>query len=238
MYFLLISVLITLLIKQTYCLYLSPKQYSSVRNLIQNPQLDYTQKNQLKSILYRAFESWALKYANTFKHQYNLNGYSKDEIAQSAKMGLYKSLRLYNGASTLPHYASFYIKNELFELISEKCSYTIIPKNLRKRNKRKFSREESENYSHLMKQYSTQYSSKIEDYMGSKDTNVDRIILEEEKQELWRKINDFEPFVKRIYQLKYDSEFRIIRTTKEIATLMSCSEEYVRIRLRDHTVIQ
>jgi hypothetical protein len=74
--------------------------------------------------------------------------------------------------------------------------------------------------------------------MGSKETNVDRIILEEEKQELWRKINDFEPFVKRIYQLKYDSEFRIIRTTKEIATLMSCSEEYVRIRLRDHTVIQ
>ena len=233
----LLSVALFFFIIQTSSLYLSPKQYSSIRRIIQQPELSREQKNKLKSILYRAFEPWALRYANIFKHQYQLNHYSKDEIVQSAKIGLYKSLKLYNGISTLPYYASFYIKNELFDLITDKSSSSIIPKSLRKRNKRKFSKEESENYSQLMNRYSTHFSSKIEQFIPKQTNIVDRIILEEEKQELWRKINDLEPFVKRVFQLKYDIDFRKIRSMKEIAVLMSCSEEYVRVRLRNHTMI-
>jgi hypothetical protein len=49
--------------------------------------------------------------------------------------------------------------------------------------------------------------------------------------EIWNIINNFDPFTKRVYQLKYDYEFNKIRTNKEISVLMSCSEEYVRQKL-------
>jgi hypothetical protein len=51
--------------------------------------------------------------------------------------------------------------------------------------------------------------------------------------EIWNVINNFDPFTKRVYQLKYDYEFNKIRTNKEIALLMACSEEYVRQKLID-----
>jgi len=63
------------------------------------------------------------------------------------------------------------------------------------------------------------------------------IVDKETYEEMWYKINhssDVTPFQKRIFYLKYDSQFNKIRSNRKVAELMDCSEEYVRRQLSIH----
>ena len=51
-------------------------------------------------------------------------------------------------------------------------------------------------------------------------------------QPIWQKIETLEPMKKRIFHLKYSHDFDKIRSNREIASLMGCSEEYIRVLLK------
>jgi len=66
------------------------------------------------------------------------------------------------------------------------------------------------------------------------------IVDKETYEEMWYKINhsmDITPFQKRIFHLKYDSQFNKIRSNRKVAEFMACSEEYVRRQLSFHFFI-
>jgi hypothetical protein len=45
---------------------------------------------------------------------------------------------------------------------------------------------------------------------------------------VWQFVDTFDAFTKRVIWLKYDYEFKVQRSDKQIAELMCCSEETVR----------
>jgi len=71
----------------------------------------------------------------------------------------------------------------------------------------------------------------------------DALILENERKgetiknlhtdddDLWNKVSQMDPFSRRLIGLKYDREFRSVRTHRVVAELMCCSEETVRLVL-------
>ena len=61
--------------------------------------------------------------------------------------------------------------------------------------------------------------------------HLDKITKIDSNNELWIKIENLDPFLKRIFYLKYDFEFNIIRSNKHISELMCCSEENIRKNL-------
>ena len=64
-------------------------------------------------------------------------------------------------------------------------------------------------------------------------TNIHSQIVNREKHnEIWGKINELlDPFTKKIFYYKYNYDFKIIRSNREIAELMAYSEEYIRQKL-------
>jgi hypothetical protein len=84
--------------------------------------------------------------------------------------------------------------------------------------------------------YKTQlkpYLARGHDWMFTHTSTIlDRFLEEEEKMErlsvLWKKINQLDSFDKRIFHLKYDVNFRQIRTNKRLGILMCCTEEHIR----------
>ena len=71
----------------------------------------------------------------------------------------------------------------------------------------------------------------------NENTVLQTIVDKETYEEVWYKINhslDITPFQKRIFYLKYDSQFNKIRSNRKVAEFMACSEEYVRRQLSFH----
>ena len=215
------------------CLYLTQYQYKTIRKLIDNPSINEMQKNKLKNILYFSFEKWAIKRGFEFKkkHNYKLNDVSNEEIIMYCKLGLYKSIKKYNGNSSFTYFSNIYINHELYKIITEKYASSIIPKSQRIKNKKSFTNNEIIQYNKLLNTQFIDYNNKYNFYnKNDENSQINNIILSEEKQNLWMKINSLEPFSRRIFHLKYDINFNNIRTIKEIAKLMMCSEEYIRIK--------
>lgn len=218
------------------CLYLTQPQFKVVKKLINNPNMNEAQKNKLKSILYFSFENWAIKYGFEFKkkHSYKLKDVSNEEIKMYSKLGLYKAIKKYNGNSSFIHFSNIYINHELYKIITEKYSSSVIPKSKRIKNKNLFTKEEIIQYNKLLNTKLINYDNLQFNNIynkNNKNSQIDKIILNEERENLWSKINSLEPFSRRIIHLKYDVDFNNIRTIKEIAKLMMCSEEYIRIKM-------
>jgi len=56
--------------------------------------------------------------------------------------------------------------------------------------------------------------------------------IHEESSQIWEKINNMGPIHQKIFKYMYDDYFKKIRTNKKVAELMSCSEETIRIKMK------
>jgi hypothetical protein len=68
-------------------------------------------------------------------------------------------------------------------------------------------------------------------YANDKIENIEKISYTEMMREIWEIIKKHDAFTYRVLDLKYDYEFNVIRTNKNISSLMCCSEEYVRKKI-------
>ena len=221
------------------CLHLTNYQMHSIVNLIKNNKINLEQREKINNVLYKSFEKMAIKKALDFK---NLNNFkckniNKNELILSSKIGLFKSIKKYNGNSCFIYYSNLYIKSELLKTLTDNYSFSIIPKEIRKKNKQNFSYDEMVKYKMLL---NTEFINHVSNYKFdknynlNKETNLDKIKKYESIQEMWENINNLDPFVKRIIYLKYDYEFNKIRNNKKISDLMCCSEEHIRKKLQEN----
>ena len=227
---------ILLFIRLVHSLYLTNYQFSLINNLIQKPSLSSKQRESINTILYKAYENWAVKKALEFRqlHNYKCRNIKVDELIFSSKMGLFKSIKKYNGKHNFVNYSSIYVKSELLSLVTEKYSLSILPKSYRTKNKSNFTHEEIINYNLLLNtQLSCQYEKyKNEEVFIKHDNILDKINKKYENEEKISQImNNLSDFEKRIYNLKYDNINNCIRSNKVVANLMCCSEETVRNHL-------
>jgi RNA polymerase sigma factor (sigma-70 family) len=185
-------------------LYLTPKQMYSSRGILLNPASTPAQRLSVQNILYRSHENWAEGLARKFKqfHRYKCRDIQTQDLVLAGKMGLYRSSRNYNGQTTFSKYAELYVKSELFRTMTRHISMSA--------SEQTFEPIKSDGISPL-----------------------DKLMDQETYMDIWRQIDEFgDPFLTRIFWLKYDSEFNVIRKNKHVAELMCCSEETIRQQLK------
>jgi RNA polymerase sigma factor (sigma-70 family) len=215
-----------------YSLYLSSYQLKLIVNLIKNPSLNINQRNCINKILFYSYDKWAIKKAIEFKkfHHHKCKNIVLDDLIFASKLGLYKSIKKYNGKTTFIFFSYFYIKGELLKTLTDYFSINNIPKQIRRQNKSNYTNIELKKYKKRLNPILVSYSNywQFDKYQNSDNinTNFDDFI------KIWQLINDVDPFCKRIFYLKYDFEFNKIRSNKKISELLCCSEENIRINIK------
>ena len=205
-----------------------------INNLIQNQLLKNHERHKINYILYINFEKYAIKKAFIFKnfHKYKCANIPDEELLYCSKIGLYKSIHNYNGKNSIINYINIYIKSELYKLITDKYSLSIIPKTYRRQNKNITSTAELNIYmNQLQVKMFNQYNPWILDNIFINDNNIlDNII---NKHEIEEKLNNQSVFIKRIIYLKYFFKYPNVLSNNHIAKLMCCSEENIRKHLNN-----
>ena len=213
------------------CLYLSLYQFNLIVKLIKNPKLTTNQRNYINKVLYKSYENYAVKKAIDFKkfHMHKCKNIVLDDLIVSSKIGLYNSIKKYNGNSSFNYFSDIYIRGELFNTLTNYFSISNIPKKIRKQSKNNYTKYELIKYKKQLNPIFVSYTDfwRFDKYQNSDiiNTNFDDSI------KIWQLINDFDPFCKRIFYLKYDFEFNKIRSNKKISELLCCSEENIRINI-------
>ena len=210
------------------CLHLTTKQMYQIGNLIKKQSLNCDQREKINYVLYKSYEKLAIKKATDFKkfHKFTCKNINIDELILSSKIGLFKSIKNYNGNSSFIYFSDFYIKGELFKLVTSHYYFSGIPKSIRMRSKKNYSEDDLLEYKQNLEPILTNDFENIHNL--NQETIFDKVNADETKMGIWENIYNLEPFSKRIMYLKYDIEFNKIRSNKIIAELMCCSEENVR----------
>ena len=213
------------------CLHLTTKQIYQIGNLIKKQSLNYEQREKINYVLYKSYEKLAIKKATDFKkfHKFTCKNINIDELILSSKIGLFKSIKNYNGNSSFIYFSDFYIKGELFKLVTSHYYFSGVPKSIRMRSKKNYSEDNLLEYKQKLEPILTNDFENTPNL--NEETILDKIGVYGLNLEMWEKINNLDAFSKRIMYLKYDIEFNKIRSNKIIAVLMCCSEENIRKNL-------
>ena len=222
--------LLLIFILPIYSLYLNSDQYFRIIKLVRSNKLLPNQRVRINTILYNSHENYAIKQALLFKyrHYYKCKKISQEEIIQYGRMGLYKAAEKYNGKANFTYYAGMYIDYELKECLSDAYSLSILPKRIRQKSKKNYTTDEIIEYNNLMQ---VDLRKNIDHWRDNKN-HFDKIIYKERLREIWQFINYLEPDIVRIVNLKYDFEFKKVKTNKELSILMACSGETIRKKLK------
>ena len=210
------------------CLHLTTKQIYQIGSLIKKQRLNCEQREKINYVLYKSYEKLAIKKATDFKkfHKFTCKNINIDELILSSKIGLFKSIKNYNGNSSFIYFSDFYIKGELFKLVTSHYYFSGVPKSIRMRSKKNYSEDNLLEYKKKLEPILINDFENIHNL--NQETILDKVNADETKMGIWENIYNLEPFSKRIMYLKYDAEFNKIRSNKIIAVLMCCSEENVR----------
>jgi RNA polymerase sigma factor (sigma-70 family) len=239
------------LLSSLFSLFLYSESYNNIKKelwgpiqtIIQNHENNTVLRKKINYLLYQSFEPWAIHQAYEFKkyHKYKSRNIKIDDFILSSKFGLYRSIKNYNGKTNFPNYSKIHIQGQLYHCLTKFYTLTSVPENERKKSKKNLSVEEKKRYKKQLESSLISY----EDYWkfdkiynnqrseNEQDTNIHSQIVNREKHnEIWEKINErLDPFSKKIFYYKYNYDFKIIRSNREIGELMAYSEEYIRQKL-------
>jgi RNA polymerase sigma factor (sigma-70 family) len=214
-------------------LYLSKSTFKILNKIFKNPLCD---REKSEKILYKYFEKWAINKAYEFKkfHKYKCSNIFIEDLIMASKIGLFKSVKKYNGKSSFTNYANIYIKSELLKILTSHFSLSILPKSYRSKSKTNMSNNNIIIYKQLLhtKIINNDDTWQLEKmyYNNKYNDNILNNINDNFKlEEILNTINSsLTPFLKRIFYLKFNIDFTPIRSNRRVAELMCCSEEYIR----------
>jgi RNA polymerase sigma factor (sigma-70 family) len=212
-----------------------------ITNLIKNERLDVYQRSKIDTILYNAYEKWAIKKAKDFKkfHRYKCSNIDINDLIISSKFGLFKSIKKYNGTSYFLYFSDIYVKSELLKTLTEHYTFSGIPKYLRTKSKEEFPEKQLLKYKENLKpnfvSFSNKwvfdmYSYKYEDSYSS-DKLIHKYHVEQIKNRIWEKVSTLNFIERTIFSLRYDYDFQVLRTYENISKIMNYSEENIRKHL-------
>jgi len=200
---------------------------NTIVHLIRQKQLTNVQREKINKILYKCYEKMAIKQAVLFKkkHHHKCKSIHSEDLILSSKVGLLYSINKYNGSSSFIKFARFYIEIELLKILTSHFSSSSVPKYIRMKSKKNFSKYELYKYN-------------LETFTYLDYSQMNNICISEQEnlyqyKEIWEQINGFDSFSKRVIYLKYDFEFNKIRTNEKIAQLMCCSKEHIRKKIKN-----
>ena len=236
----LLTILLLCIVPIFYSLHLSSIQITAIRKLIQHPKMTTYHRTHLNTVLYRAYEKWAVSKAVAFRsiHKQKCTNIATEELVFASKIGLFKAIQKYNGKSDLSYFSSIYVQSELLRLVTDTYSMSILPKSIRRQKKEKNNdTPNSQLYNHLLtvRPFSMYEPWKIELMGALRNDFADNAVDKYETTETIRAYLDTQPlFVKRLFLLymNYWSGTNRPPSQKYLAEMMCCSEETVRQNTR------
>lgn len=223
-------------------LYLNKIQQTTIIDLIKNNKLSTIEREKINNILFEAYKNCAHKRASFFKnlHKYKCRNINIDDLISASELGLMKATIDYNGNSSFYYYSSLHIKNELLNALTEHNSISGISKTtLRNGFSQKNPKFSLNKYYLMQNKLNVIYESInnpifLNTISMNRNNVLENIIQKEEHEQLWNDVlsNMPTPLMRGIFKLKYDKEFKTIRSTKEISEITGYSQGHVRLKLR------
>jgi len=234
---------------------ITPMQWKSIRFLLTHANASVSMTNQIKTKIFYRYSGWAIYQAIQFKkfHKHKTRNIALKDLTMHSQIGLYKAVKKYHGKYPFHPHVNIYIQGELLKGLTDLHPITSVSKKDRRSSLKKKLEEvalKNVTISDLGKQkwiykrnLDSRFVGKEEEWMfdkvgrhGGYENNYsvgkERWDEMSEYQPIWQKIEDLEPMKKRIFHLKYSHDFDKIRSNREIASLMGCSEEYIRVLLK------
>jgi len=218
--------------------HITQTQWKSIKNMLRNPHIPDVMKQTIRKKIFDRYRHWSSFCAWKFKkrHSYKCRHIHLDELANYAHSGLWKAIQQYNGNSTFWIYANIYIQGELYQGLTLLYPICKVSKKERKRQKHTIEKNITTYLSRkeYKKKLNTQFVGVNEWIFDQSPAIIDdnKVFQKWNEKELiyesWKPIHSLPPFQKRVFQLKYNAEWEKIRSNREVAMLMACSEEYVR----------
>jgi RNA polymerase sigma factor (sigma-70 family) len=233
-------------ILQVNTLYLNNIQQQTIKTLILNNKLSLIEREKINNVLFEAYKECAHKKAYYFKyiHKYKCRNIHINDLKSAAEFGLMKASKHYNGNSSFYYYSSLHIKNELLTALTNYNSVAPISKTtLRKGFSGKNPKFSLDKYYSLQNKLNIIYESiKSPEFLSMISMNsvnvLENIVQEEEKENLWNNVLLFissnstsNSLMKEIFVLKYNKEFKKIRSDKEISQIIGLSKGNIQMKL-------
>ena len=209
--------------------------------MIQHPKMTPRHRTHLNTVLYRAYEKWAVSKAVAFRsfHTNKCANIATEELVFASKIGLYKAIQKYNGKSDLTYFSNIYVKSELLLVVTDTYSMSILPKSLRRKKKKTGLNEtpDSKLHNHLLtvQPFSVYEPWKIELMGALRDGSLENIIEKYEFTETMHAYLEKQPlFVKRLILIYMNHFSKTNRhpSQKYLAEMMCCSDETVRQQIQ------
>jgi len=212
--------------------FLSSNQLSLIDSILRNPVTDEITRKKIHAIMFYSYEPFAFSKACAFRklHRYKCQHLSVTELHTYASLGLYQSIRKYDPNRSFVPFASIYIQSALLKGMTDLHPISNIPKAERRK---KYDQHQKR------KRSKTQFVGEKEwiwdKLSSSRKEDIERKGLEEEiYRQFWENMDEVcTPFQKQIFRWKYSFFLEKIRNHREIAEIMSCSEEWVRIQSKE-----
>jgi hypothetical protein len=213
------------------------EQWRDIKKIIQNKNTPPFMREKINIILYEYYKDYALCKAIEFKkfHRYKCEHISLNDLYISSCKGLINSIKKYNGNSYFPKYANIYISSELYSTMTQLHPISPIPKKIRIAKKKSLQKTPKLYYigeDDLSNRYHNEnLSNRYHNENLSNKYHSEN--LYNTYVELWEIINmsELNNKIKKMLHYKYNFYFDKVRSNKEVAELMCCSSEHVRIEL-------
>lgn len=151
-----------------------------------------------------------------------------DDMQAFAYKGLLDATRKYNGKHNFANYAKIYIQGALYKSLTTHHPISTIPKDIRRKKTTQFDPDIYEKRKNI-------YLEKHDTLHSTIETNhYNKQIQYEQYNQIWNTIQSFSPFTSRCFRLKFNFFFQVVRSNKQVAELMCCSEELVRRHISTH----
>lgn len=214
-------------------LYLSNPQWKMIQRLLEHKQLTMPMKDKINTILFHYYDDWSCYKAMAFKqiHKHKCKHIPLDELQMYARLGLMNAIRNYKGNSVFSYYANIYIQGELYRGMTELHPLTCISPRDRKNKPLPCIKKK-----HVLTTYFLGNKEWMIDKIQYSKNNLDNEILNNYliKEEFWNTIDKQANIkTKRMIHYKFDYEWNQVRTNKQVAELMGCSQEHVRKTMKN-----
>ena len=206
---------------------ITPNQWKRLQSYIVSVDTTESMREKIHYILFERHIPLVYGITNAFRatHYRKSKNIDKGDMFSHACKGLYDAVKKYNGKSSFVKYANIYINGELYNCLTVNNPISIMSKQQRRRKVENASLE----YFEMRKNI---YLDKRDFLPSVKQIPSEMVYL---YMETWNKINNFSPFVKRCFYLKFDFYFNKVRSNRHVAELMCCQEEWVRRNIATHT---
>jgi hypothetical protein len=210
---------------------LNTGQMNQIQKWISSNQLDSEQRYRINNILVKAYHNHAHRQAYKFKykHKYKCRNLHINDLKSVSEIALIKASQKYNGKSSFYFYSGLHIH---YELLNALTNHNKISQISVKKLKNGFSNTRQNfntaTFYHLQNKLNVIYESPLSNQFINMYKHTD------DDNQLWYSVYSSidEPLMKKIFLLKYDMDFKKIRTDKQISNIIGYSVGYIRFKLR------